>query len=53
VRASPDERWIPAKRVLFPVWGLSVVIRGEYLEAQQLDFAGETTAPALPRYDPI
>jgi hypothetical protein len=56
VRASPDERWIPAKRgFLFPVRGLSVVFRGKYLEAlrqsfeaEQLDFAGETTALAEP-----
>jgi antitoxin ParD1/3/4 len=56
VRASPDERWIPAKRgFLFPVRGLAVVFRGKYLEAlrqafeaEQLDFARETTALAEP-----
>lgn len=53
---SPDGRWIPAKRgFLFPVRGLSVVFRGKYLEAlrqtfeaEQLDFAGETTALTEP-----
>jgi hypothetical protein len=56
VRASPDERWIPAKPgFLFPVRGLSVAFRRKYLEAlrqsfeaEQLDFAGETTALAEP-----
>lgn len=53
---APDGRWIPAKRgFLFPVRALSVVFRAKYLEAlqqafeaEQIDFAGETTALAEP-----
>jgi hypothetical protein len=53
---APDGRWIPAKRgFLFPVRALSVVFRAKYLEAlegafeaEQLDFAGETTPLAEP-----
>ena len=53
---APEGRWVPAKRgFLFPVRGLSVVFRAKYLEAlegafeaEQLDFAGETTPLAEP-----
>jgi hypothetical protein len=43
VRASPDERWIPAKRgFLFPVRGLSVVFRGKLPRGAPTGLRGTT-----------